>query len=98
MLIYLFELCIRAHVLQIPQSNTYTRLTLPATRRSSFSECPSPTPESQHELRTGLEAVHHVLGAGFVFLGPGGRVSRQTQQERQPGGYEELQLGQHVEN
>jgi len=33
-----------------------------------------------------------------VFLGPGGRVPGQTQQERQPGGNEELQLGQHVEN
>jgi len=53
---------------------------------------------SQHELRTGLEAVHHVLSVGLMFLGPGGRVPGQTQQEWQPGGNEELQLGQHVEN
>lgn len=39
-----------------------------------------------------------MLRVGFVFLGPGYCVPGQTQQERQSGRHEKLQLGQHVEN
>lgn len=45
---------------------------------------------TQNELRTGPEAVHNVLGAGLVFLGPCYSVPRQAQQEQQPSGHEEL--------
>lgn len=52
----------------------------------------------RYEFRTGPEAVHDVLGVGFMFLGPSDCVPGQTQQERQFGRHEELQLGQYVEN
>lgn len=52
----------------------------------------------QYELRTRSKTVHHVLGIGFVFLGPSDRAPGKTQQEWEFGCHEELQLGQYVKS